>query len=199
MDLQEIIKGAREEMLTTGHVMPMAWLQLSTDTILVALDILDDTQSMPGQCGLLARHAWETGKKYPGQQPVAVVFTTEMWISQEKEQRDIQLRLRPGLDPKSQEIVRVEMWQAEKPHLQSYDLPVFRDSEQRVIEVGLAVEPKPRTSPQLASLVQGLKDSQRPDEEVFAQLDRNLDAQLKRLSPEQMKKLVQFLRQERLR
>jgi hypothetical protein len=195
MDIHYLIEQAKEMMLTRGDVMPMMYLELSEGIHVWALDILSDKQSIPTQCGILARLGWEECKKRPGQKPISVGFYCEAWKSVELKTTDF--KLRPVHDPKKQEVISVSFWQADKePHKQYYDLPVIRDKKKRVVDVGPAEGPKNALSIQLTSFLQGVRDSQHPDEEVDAQLKKAIARTLATLPPEKKQEARDFMRQE---
>jgi len=92
VDIQQLITQASETMLTSGSVMPLIQLELSGNSelpsgrvIIMALDILSDEQSIPVQCGILARLGLETCREYPGEKPIASSFYSEAWSASEPE------------------------------------------------------------------------------------------------------------------
>jgi hypothetical protein len=196
MDIQFLINEAQTTMLAQGSVMPMIYLELTNNLLMIALDILSDTQSIPVQCGILARLGWEECKKYPGQKPVSIGFYSEAWRVKDAENTETEMR--PVRSPKRQEIISVSFWQADKePHAQSCVLLVIRDHKKRVIDIQ-EEEIKEKLSYQLASFRQGVLDSQKPDEEVFGNLERAIGKGIAKLSPEQRLELMDLLQQEGL-
>lgn len=204
MDIQHLITEARESMLSSGNVMPMIYLELSGSPdapqgriiMMALLDILSDSQSIPMQCGVLARLGWEECKKYPGEKPVAASFYAEYWIASEPDSNE--KRMRPKLDPKRREVIMVETWQSQGNQCQSYKLPVIRDKKRRVVDVGAPEGPKDKVSWQLASFAQGVHDSQKPDEEVMSKMENTIKQRIARMSPEKRRELMEFVRQEGL-
>src|SRR5260221_2320546 len=196
MDIQTLIDEAKESMLTHGNVMRMIYLELTDTLLMFALDILSDKQSIPTQCGILARLGWEECKKYPGQKPVSIGFYAEAWGVSDPESTDV--KMMPVRSQKRRELIIISFWQKDaEPHAQSYALPVIRDHKKRVIDVGEA-EPTKTVSYQLASFLQGVLDSQKPDEEVFGRLEQAIDKRIAVLSPEKRRELIEYLRREGL-
>jgi hypothetical protein len=194
MDIQFLVDEARQSMLTCGNVMPMIYLELSQDVLMLALDILSDAQSIPAQCGILARLGWEECKKHPGQQPRTCGFYAEAWRVRDPESTEA--KIMPVKSQKREEIIMVSFWQAEsEPHVQSYALPVMRDHKKRVIDVSQE-GPMGSFPYQHAAFLQGVLDSQRPDAEVFRKLDRAVGRRIATLSPEKRRELMEFLRLE---
>lgn len=198
MDMESLIDEAKQTMLTDGKIMPMLYLQLSQDTILFALDVLSDGQSIPAQCGILARLGWEHGKQHPGQKPVSAGFYCEAWRLVEPE-ASAEEKMRPARSEKRQEIISVAFWQADKePRMQTCALPVVRDHKKRVIDVTDA-QPTSAGSLHLVSFLRGVLDSQKPDDEVFGKLDRQISERIAALSPEKRAELMEYIRREGLR
>lgn len=193
MDIQHLIKEAGETMLADGKVMPMMQLELTSGIIFMALDVLSDSQSIPVQCGMLARIGWEECKKHPGEKPIAASFYAEAWITS-KPDNDEQ-KMRPKLDPKRREVVMVEMWQ-EGIGAQSYRLPVIRDHKRRVVDIGAPEGPVNVISWQLLSFLQGVKDSQKPDEEVMDRMSTAIEKRVANMSPEKKQQLRDFMKKE---
>lgn len=192
MEIQELMQYASESIQESGTLMPMIHLQLSTDYILIALDILDDSQSIPVQCGILARLAWEECKKYPGQTPVSIGFTTEAWMSTAPQGHGT--RMRPVSDPHKREVVVVEHWQEGNHEL--YYLPIIRSDTQGRATLGPAEGPRSQVSYQFEAFLLGAKDAQRPYKEMFAALEEKIACQMKNLSPEATLILEKFLDDE---
>lgn len=193
MDIQHLIEEARQTMLTHGDVMPMLHLQLSESYLVFALDILSDRQSIPQQCGILARLTWEECQKYPGQTPIACAFYAEAWRTDKPENADA--RMYPSHSANRQEIISVQTWQVGRdPAFQSYRMPVVRDHTRRVIDVGPAQGPIDALSHQIEALVSGALDAQRPDEEVFGRMDRRITHIVGTLSEEKKQQLQAMLR-----
>ena len=192
MDIHSLIEEAKQQMLTDGKVMPMIYLELTQNVIMFALDILSDTQSIPEQCGILARLGWEECKKYPGQQPVSIGIYAEAWrVSGPENASDKMMPVRSKL---RQEIIAVSFWHRDTG-VQSCVLPVIRDHKKRVIDVGEEAITD-HMSYQLAALLQGTRDAQKPDEEVFGRMEHALTQRLQNLTSEQLQELVRFLQEE---
>jgi hypothetical protein len=194
MDIQHLIEDAKETMLATGSLMPMMHLELSVHFVIVAIDMINDHQSIPVQCGILARLGLETCRKYPDERPVAVAFYSEAWVS-ESPVNDEQ-KMRPKLDPKKREVIGVETWQAEGNVCQFHQMPVIRDRKERVVNIGNAEIFEDKMSWQLGSIVQGVKDSQRNDDEIMGTLETAISKRLARMTPERKRQLLEFGGQE---
>lgn len=193
MNIESLIQEAKEFMLTSGNVMPMCHLQLEKTHVFIVIDVLSDSQSIPVQCGILARLGWEECKKYPDEKLVAIGFYAEAWQSIAPE--NVEQRLRPKLDRNRKEVIIVEVWQADNKR-ESCELPVVRDHKKRVVAIGNAERLTDRISWQLASIVQGARDSQKPDKEVFSRMDDEIAKKFAGLSPEQREMVRRFAREE---
>jgi hypothetical protein len=200
LDIEHIINEARWAMLDHGQVMPIINLELPSGIIIMALDAISDSQSIPVQCGILARLGLEECRRHPGEEPLAVSCYAEAWVAS-KPENDEQ-KLRPSLHPKRREVILVEMWHAEGNRRVAYQLPVIRDKKQRVTDVG---SPSSKTSPaigpltsiswQLASFVHGVKDAHKSDEEVMSKMDAMLQ-RVAGLPEEKKQKLRDFMKRE---
>lgn len=195
MDIEALLEQVRDDMLTNGKVMPTIQLELTHSTTMIVLDIINDHQSIPVQCGILARQAWELCKKYPDETPVAISFYSEAWKT-EKPHEDEHF-LRPVNSRKKQEILVVERWQAvQQPERQAYVMQIVRDHKKRITQILSPMEAKVAISYQLASFVHGAKDAQQSDEEVFARLEKGIRRGMSRMSPEGMQELYKFIEEE---
>jgi hypothetical protein len=195
MDIEVLLEQVRENMLTNGTVMPAIQLELTRSTTMIFLDIINDHQSIPVQCGILARYAWELCKEHPDETPVAISFCSEAW--KDAGRSDPKRLIRPVNSPNKQEVLVVERWQAtEEPKLASYTMRVVRDHKKRITQILSPLESIAAISYQLDSFVHGALDAQRPDEEVFARLAKGLKQRTQKLSPEQMKELHDFIEKE---
>lgn len=196
MRIEDLVEEAEETMLTAGKVMPMAYIELGEDVVLIlAFDALSDAQSIPAQGGLLARHAWEKCKEHPGKAPHAIGFYAEAWRSNDA--RTLDERMRPSTSAKREEILSVDCWQANgTPQYQHASVPVLRDHKKRVVGFGDEERIEDKPSMQIAALVKGASDAQRPDEEVMAEMKQQIAAHMATLSPAQRKGLAAFLAKE---
>lgn len=194
MDIQHLIEEATQTMLSQEHVMPMLHLELTEQYLIFALDILSDSQSIPQQCGILARLAWEHCQKYPGQHPKACAFYGEAW--RVTGQTDADTRMYPSHSPKRQEIISVQTWQADRnPPYQTYHLPVIRDHKKRVVDVGPVNGPLPLKSFQIEAIVQGAHDAQHPDE-AFSRMEKQIVRSLGHLSEKTKQDLKSMMREQ---
>lgn len=107
MDIQELAKEARDTMLTTGHVMPMMHLQLEKTYVFVAIDVISDTQSIPVQCGILARLGLERCREFPDEKVMAVGFYAEAWHLTGP--KPIELQMRPVRSSEKREVI-MKQW-----------------------------------------------------------------------------------------
>ncbi len=171
MDIQELIKHASDDIQSSGTITPMVLLEQSTDTILIALHILADTQGIPAQCGILARIGRDIGKKYANQKPTAIGLYMEAWATSKL--IDPALRTHPSRDPDRREIVMVEMWQEIEPHFQSYVIPILRD-DKGTATLGPAKDPKQEISYQLLSFLHGVKSAQLTEGEMIVDLKSSI-------------------------
>lgn len=176
--------------------MPMLYLELDNNSVhMFALDILDDTQSIPAQCGILARLGWEECKKHPESKPTAAAYTGEAWRVKGPVSDDE--KLMPVKSPKKQEVLTVQIWQAhQEPREQSYALPVIRDHKKRVTDIGEAEGPTANISHQLVAFVHGCLDAQKSDDEVFGRMESTIRNRVAALSPEKRQELMEYLRRE---
>lgn len=196
MDTKFLIEEVSQTMLTQESAMPMLYLELDDNSVhMFALDILDDTQSIPAQCGILARLGWEKCKKHPGCKPMAAAYTGEAWrVSNPGSNEE---RMMPVNSKKRQEILTVQIWQAsQKPQGQSYSLPVIRDHKKRVTDIGEAEGPIANISHQLASFVHGCMDAQKPDDEVFGKMDETIRKRVASMPPHLQDELRNWLQRE---
>lgn len=197
MDIQSLINIAKETLLTDGDIMPMLHLEMTGNQVtLFALDIISDTQSIPTQCGILARMGWEHCKKHPDQQPLAVGFYSEAWRVSNPESDD--MRLMPVKSTKREEIITVQMWTNAEAQAQAYAFPIIRDHKKRVIDIGPAEGPTLSASWQIVSFLKGCKDARKPDDEVFGKMDAAIRARVATMSPELKQKLEAFMQAEGL-
>jgi hypothetical protein len=193
MDIQSLIDNAKESLLANSSILPMLYLDLTgNQSTLFALDIISDTQSIPKQCGILARLGWEECKKHPDQQPVAIGCYSEAWQVEDPENDNA--RFMPVRSEKRREIITVQMWSVDnKP--QSYALPIIRDHKKRVIDIGPAEGPTFRISWQVASFLKGCQDAQKPDDEVFCKVNDAIRSRLAGMSPDLKQKFKESMRE----
>lgn len=192
MTIQSLIDEAKERMFAIGTLAPMIYLELSQDAIIIHFKALNDKQSIPEQCGALARLAWETCKKYPGQQPVSISFSSEAW--QVTDPENTATSLMPVKSYKRQEVIIVSLWHANnQPHVQTCALAILRDHKGRITDITQG-EIEGRISYQLAALLQGARDAQKPDEEVLSRLQSSLEKRIAALPPEKQEELLDFLK-----
>lgn len=196
METKFLIDEVSQTMLTQGSAMPMLYLELDDNSVhMFALDILSDTQSIPAQCGILARLGWEECKKHPGRKPIAAAYTGEAWRVSNPESADE--RMMPVNSKKRQEVLIVQIWQAnQEPRGQSYSLPVIRDHKKRVTDIGEPEGPTLNISYQLVSFVQGCLDASKPDDEVFGKMDEAIRKRVATMSPQLQQELRDFMIRE---
>jgi len=201
VDIQHLISAASEAMLTDGHIMPMAHIELKSNdaaqkdiNVIMALDLFSDSQSIPVQSGMIARVGWEECKKYPGHTPIAAGIYAEAWRITEPASDE--QKMRPKLNPRRQETIIVETWCVEGPKTESYRLLVIRDHKKRVVDIGPAEGPKSTISMIFASFLQGIHDAQRPDEETIGRMERAISKRVAHLSPRQRQELRDFAKSE---
>ena len=142
------------------------------------------------QGGIIARLGWEECKKYPGYTPIAAGLYCEAW--QSKAPVNDEYKMQPKNDPKRHEIIMVETWHTEEQKVETYRLSVIRDHKKRVVDLGPAEGPKNSMSMLFASFLQGIRDSQKPDEKTFGRMEGMLSKRIARLSPEQRQELRTF-------
>jgi len=198
MDIQGLVEVAKETMLTQGSVIPMAHIDFPDNTcIVLVLEVLADTQGILAQASCLARIAWERCKEHPGQ-PQSIGIYAEAWRIKDAQTFDEQMR--PSTSAKREEILSIDYWQADAtPQYQCVIILVLRDHKQRVVGFGPEERNENRPSIQIAALVKGAHDAQRPDEEVLGEMRQELDAKLATLSPAQRAELREFLEKELFR
>ena len=196
MDIQSLISEAKESLLTGGNILPTLYLELTgKEIIMFGLDVISDTQSIPVQCGILARLGWETCKKHPDQQPPAISSYAEAWRVDGPE--DDAARLPPVNSKKRQEIIAIHTWE-KGGKVQAYSLPIIRDYKQRVTDVGPAEGPISNVSWQVASFLQGCRDAQKPVDEVLGKMSNDIHHLVAGLSPARRQELDAFMREEGL-
>jgi hypothetical protein len=192
--IEHLVAEARKTMLANGNVMPMIYLELTSGIAIMALDILDDSQSIPVQCGMLAKLGLEECREHPGETPVAASFRIEAWITSKPDNEE--QRLRPALDPERREVIIVEMWQADGNTCASYNMPVIRDENNRVADIGTIEGPLGKVSWQLASFLQGVKDSAKTDEEVISRMNNAIQKRVSGMPEKEKQRLREFLKRE---
>ena len=73
---------------------------------------------------------------------------------------------------------------------------MIRDHKKRIVDLGPTEGPKNSMSMLFASFIQGIRDSQKPDEEVFGRMEGMLSKRIAHLSPEQRQELRAFAKSE---
>lgn len=191
MDIQSLLDEAVDTMLTDGHIMPMLYLELEKDYIVIALDVLSDAQSIPTQCGILARLGWEEMRKHPGQKVAAVYFTSEAW--KVTSPPDLESVIRPVRSTKREEVLILHSWEAGRqlPY-HSWEREIRRDHKKRVVDVGPVRGPWAVVSPQIRSFLHGCQTN----DEVMARMEKIVRDTIPTLSPEKKQALAAFLREE---
>lgn len=188
MNLQEFIDQARSQVISSGSLMPTLYVQLEQEHHMLMLDTFEETQGVVLQQSALARQGWDLAKKHQGQRLVVAYFFALAWRSKGS---TMEFTIQPRRDPQRQEIITIQSWTAETNTIQTYRLAIQRDKH---IQVG---EPEPTTTMQftfMSAFVEGYNHGQRPDEEVFAEMEQNIDARLAALSPEQRQDLLRLLK-----
>jgi hypothetical protein len=193
MDIQQLIQEARDTMLADGHIMPTMQILFEKSYAFVMIDIIDDSQSIPVQCGMLARLGLEECRRYPDEKIVAIGFFAEAW--QVVAPENVEQQMRPKTAPKRQEVIFVECWQAEGNVTQAARLSVTRDHKKRVTDIGQVEEIINNMSWQLASIVQGCADAQKSDEELSAHYETAILKKVAALPPELQRDLKKFARE----
>ncbi len=198
LDVNQLIEEARETMMREGTIMPKAYIQLDTTLLTLIFDLNDD-RSIAAQSSIMARQAWERCKEHPGQKPLQACYYAEAWMAEEHGQTYHQ-KLNTKRDPRRKEIVSLEYWDSVERKIRGYVMPIIRNKKGVLLAVTAPSEPTTNAiSHQFESFLEGMFDSQKPDEEVFARRKKQLQQRLAALPPEMRHQLNRYIQEHGLR
>lgn len=192
MNIEDVIKEAKQAVFSsdTGDVIPMITLEMSHNTLILALDIFDDSQSVAAQSGLAARYGWEQCQNYQGQHLLFASCYSVAWKT-----RNPAVGLRPNLDPKREEVLSVSTWKPDGP-VQVIDLPIIRDHKKRVVDIGPAQDTRPDDKSLLTFFLYGAHDALAGVDTNLRQAEGQITNRLAALTPQQKQQLMKKLMEE---
>jgi hypothetical protein len=196
MEIDTIIQRVRTSLLEVGYVVPTIMMQMSETTALLLLREIERQHTVPMQCGMLSHLGWENGRKYAGQEVLAVCFYANVWRSEVMSN----YWLRPGEDPQRQEYASISFWHSQYvPNVlkeQAYSLRIIRNSYDDVIKVAYPTTPDLSLSVQLAAYMEGIRHSSMTREESVADMRQKTLDKLREYPPDKQRYLIQHIIQE---